>query len=103
MNRQQIIDLLVARGVAAREQLQFKSVQQLEQALDQSNLALIRAEAQADPEVIKAKAEAAQAKAETIWQRFFFRHPEIKDHDGNRNALFERALSLSDDGVVTLQ
>src|SRR5947207_606698 len=67
MNKQQLIDLLVVRGVATREQLQSKLFQQLEDALDQSNLALIRANAQADPEVIMVEAEAAQAKNEA-WQ-----------------------------------
>ena len=74
MTRDKLLDLLVVRGVGTRSQLQSKSVQELEQALDESHLAQIRAEAQADPEVIRAKAEAAQAKAEIIWQQFFFRH-----------------------------
>src|SRR5438067_2047346 len=60
MNKQQMIDLLVVRGVATRDQLQFKSIQQLEQTLDQSNLALIRAEAvrqvaaEQNPELVEA-------------------------------------------------
>jgi hypothetical protein len=69
--------------------------------------ALIRAEAaQAvanDPTVIAQREQIAQAEAENVWRQFFLRHLEIKDHAGNRKMLFDRALSLSDDGVVRLQ
>jgi hypothetical protein len=47
--------------------------------------------------------EVQQIQAERTWDRFFFNHPEITDHAANRKLIFNYALSLSDDGVVTFQ
>jgi hypothetical protein len=38
-----------------------------------------------------------------LWSLFFFKHPEISDIVANRKLLFDYALSLSDDGVVTFE
>lgn len=103
MTKEKLIDLLVVRGVATREQLQSKYVHDLEQMLDDSNLAQIRAEAKNSPEVIALRHRAAETEAEAVWTGFFFRHPDIKDHAANRKFLFDFALGLSQDGIVTLQ
>ena len=43
--KQQLVELLAVRGVATKEQLEAKTVDELEQTLDQSNLDNIRAQA----------------------------------------------------------
>ncbi len=44
--------------------------------------------------------EVARIQVERVWAFFFHHHPEIADLDAHRKALYERALSLSDDDIV---
>jgi hypothetical protein len=53
MSRQSVIDLIVARGVATPQQLQSKTVQELERILDESLIAGIRAEAAQAPAIVE--------------------------------------------------
>jgi hypothetical protein len=103
MNRQSLIELIVARGVAKPEQLQSKSVQELEKILDDSLIAEIRAEAAQAPAIQERQRQVDEIQAERIWSRFFFKHPELSDIAANRKMIFDYALSLSDDGVVTFE
>lgn len=103
VDRKKLVELIVARGASTPQQLQSKSIQELEKILDDSFLAAIRAEAENSPEVVAVRQRVAQKEAEAVWTQFFFRHPDIKDHAANRKFLFDFALSLSQDGIVTLQ
>ena len=105
MQRQQMIDLIVvrSRGTAEelndlRQRLSRMATEGLEEFVDQQNLALIRAESER-----RVAAERRPAEVERAWIDFFRRHPELVDHIGNRQLLFNYALSLSDDGVVTIK
>src|ERR1700739_1137399 len=66
MNKQQLIDLLVVRGVATREQLQSKYAPELEKMLDDSNLAQTRHEALNSPEVLARQQEIADIQADRL-------------------------------------
>jgi hypothetical protein len=101
MNRQSLIELIVVRGAATRSELQSKSIQELEKISDDSLIAGIRTEAAQSPQIVERLRQAAQINEERRWSLFFFKHPELANIDANRTMLFEYALSLSDDGVVT--
>jgi hypothetical protein len=103
IDRQDLIDLIVARGAATRQQLWRKSDEELVKILDASLLAGIRAEVLKTPEIVDRQNKIDEINAERLWDRFFFSHPEISDNIANRKMLFDYALSLSDDGVVTFQ
>jgi len=103
MNRQNLIELIVTGGVAKSDQLQSKSVQELEKILDDSLIAGIRAEAAQSPAIQQRQRQVDEIQAERIWSRFFFKHPEISDIAANRKMIFDYALSLSYDGVVTFE
>ena len=103
MNRQSMIELIVVRGAGARSELQAKSIQELEKILDDSLIAGIRAEAAQDPQIVASLRQAEEINEERLWCRFFFSHPEISDNAANRKMIFNFALSLSYDGVVTLE
>src|SRR5258708_1933652 len=105
MQRQQMIDLIVvrSRGTAEelndlRQRLSRMATEGLEEFVDQQNLALIRAESER-----RVAAERRPAEVERAWIDFFRRHPELRDVVANRQALFNYALSLSDDGVATIK
>ena len=105
MQRQQMIDLIVVRSEGTPEQLQdlrqrlsAMRTAELDDFMDKQNLALIRAESER-----RVAAERRPAEVERAWIDFFRRHPELVDRTGNRQMLFNYALSLSDDGVVTLK
>src|ERR1700739_2249754 len=106
MNRQQRLqeleDLLKVRGIKT---LQGKTVEELEKMLDESLLAEIRANAraQAAPLIAERQRKIQEINDESIWMRFFFKHPNISDNFANRKLLFDYALSLSDDGVVRFE
>jgi hypothetical protein len=103
MNRQSLIELIVVRGAPARSELQSKSIQELEKILDDSLIAGIRTQAAQDPQIVASQRQADEINAERLWARFFFAHPEISDNVANRKMLFNYALSLSYDGVVTFE
>jgi hypothetical protein len=103
IDRQDLIDLIVARGAATRQQLWRKSDEELVKILDASLLAGIRAEVLKTPEIVDRQRKIDEINAERLWSRFFFSHPEISDNVANRKMLFDYALSLSDDGVVTFR
>jgi hypothetical protein len=103
IDRQDLIDLIVARGAATRQQLWRKSDEELVKILDASLLAGIRAEVLKTPEIVERQRKIDEINADRLWTRFFFSHPEISDNIANRKMLFDYALSLSDDGVVTFQ
>ena len=103
MTRQSMIELIVVRGVATRSELQSKSIQELEKILDDSLIAGIRTQAAQDPQIVASQRQADEINAERLWARFFFAHPEISDNVANRKMLFNYALSLSYDGVVTFE
>src|SRR6266481_340496 len=103
--RQDVISLLAARTSATRERLEWMSTEELEEALSKNLLA--RREAQNNPEIIATQA-ATQRRLDEIneqrlWDRFFFKHPEITDIVANRKFLFNYALSLTEDGVVRFE
>jgi hypothetical protein len=56
-----------------------------------------------DPEHQRHQQEVSRIQTERVWDKFFFLHPDLKNIDGNRNPLLNRAASLSDDGVVRIQ
>lgn len=103
MNRQSIIELIVVRGAGMRSELQSKSIQELEKILDDSLIAGIRAEAAKDPQIVQRLRQAKEINEERLWSLFFFKHPEISDNAANRKMIFNFALSLSYDGVVTFE
>jgi hypothetical protein len=113
MNRSQLINLIVVRGVERSEQLptpeqlQSKSTKELEEMLDRSLLAEIRSEARAqaarDPKIKERLRQADAINAESLWTQFFILNPDIADNVANRKLLFDYALSLSEDGVVRFQ
>ena len=107
IDRQDLIDLIVARGAATRQQLWRKSDEELVKLLDASLLAGIRAEVRAQvlntPEMVQRQRKIDEINADRLWTRFFFSHPEISDNLANRKLLFDYSLSLSDDGVLTFQ
>jgi len=103
MNRQSLIELIAVRGAATRSELQSKSIQELEKILDDSLLEGIRAQAAQDPQIVASLRQVDEINAERVWTRFFFKHPEVSDNVANRNLIFNYALSLSDDGVVTFE
>jgi hypothetical protein len=105
MNRQNLIELIVVRGAAARSELQFKTIQQLEKILDDSLIAGIRAEAEAaqSPQIVERQRQIDEINEDRLWTRFFFSHPELSDNFANRKLLFDYALSLSYDGVVAFE
>src|SRR5205807_264818 len=39
-------------------------------------------------------------RQEHVWRRLFARHPDIPDHEANRNLIYDFAFSLSD-GTIT--
>src|SRR5882762_7140522 len=96
--REQLLNLLVARTTASRDRLQRMSTDELEEALSKSLLAGIRKEVLNSPEVLRREQEIDEINAERLWNKFFFRHPEIKDITANRKYLYDYALSLSEDG-----
>src|SRR5258708_1722029 len=107
MLKNEMIELLAGRErgtdgfkLGMRKNLERTTVEYLEKLVDESNLAQIRAEAAAqvahDPRIIK-------IQVDRIWDHLFFKHPELKDHVANRKALFEYALSLSDDGFIRFE
>src|SRR5229473_1701195 len=105
MQRQKMIDLIVVRSDGTpeqlnqlRQQLLAKPTAELEQIADQQ--ALEHYQAQAERRVA---AERRPAEVERAWIDFFRRHPELRDVQSNRQFLLEYALSLSDDGVVTIK
>jgi hypothetical protein len=101
--RQQLIDLLVARSNASRERLERESTDALEKALERSLLAGIRAEVLNTPEVRKRQQQVDEIQAERIWDRFFFQHSDVRDTVANRKMIYDYALSLSHDGVITFE
>jgi hypothetical protein len=103
IDRQDLVDLIVARGAATRQQLLRKSDEELVKILDDSLLADIRAEAAQAPQIVARQREADQINEDRLWTRFFFKHPEITDVAANRKMIFDYALSLSYDGVVTFE
>jgi hypothetical protein len=103
IDRQDLIDLIVARGAATRQQLWRKSDEELVKILDASLLAGIRAEVLKTPEIVDRQNKIDEINAERLWDRVFFSHPGISDNVANRKLLFDYALSLADDGVVTFQ
>jgi hypothetical protein len=103
IDREDLIDLIVARGAATRQQLWRKSDEELVKILDASLLAGIRAEVLKTPEIVDRQKKIDEINAERLWSRCFFSHPEISDNVANRKLLFDYALSLSDDGVVRFQ
>jgi hypothetical protein len=103
MTKEKLVDLLVVRGIATREQLQSKYVSELEQMLDESNLAQIHAQAAQDPAVVERLRKADSINDERIWAQLFFKNPDVVDNFANRNLILDYALSLSSDGVVTFQ
>jgi hypothetical protein len=103
IDRQDLIDLIVARGAATRQQLWRKSDEELVKILDASLLAGIRAEVLNTPEILDRQKKIDEINAERLWTRFFVSHPEIPENVANRNLLFDYALSLSDDGIVTFE
>lgn len=101
--REQLIELLVARSSATRERLQRSSTDELEEALSKSLLAGIRREVLNSPEILARQQEIDEINAERLWDRFFFKHPDVKDITANRRFLFDYALSLSEDGIVRFE
>ena len=117
---EEIVGLRLAHGNSAvtlqdRNRLSQYSTAQLETELQQlreagkrnyieETLASLRAK---DPVIREAEKEhqrrLAQIDAERIWATFFFRHQDIIDTTASRKLLYERAFTLADDGVVTLQ
>jgi len=95
MTKDKLIDLLVVRGVATREQLQSKYVHDLEQMLDDSNLAQIRAETQrrvaTDPRVIAAEQQNRIVDENLAFIHIFRTpingHGILVDIEANRNFL----------------
>lgn len=64
VQRQSLINLIVLRGAATPEQLQSRTVSELEKILDDSLLAQVRAEVQNTPEVIKRQQEIDEINAD---------------------------------------
>jgi hypothetical protein len=113
MNRSQLMNLIVVRGVERSEQLptpeqlQSKSTKELEEMLDRSLLAEIRAEARAqaakDPKIVERLRKADEINSEGLWTQFFLKNPELVDNVANRKLLFGYALSLTADGIVKFE
>lgn len=69
----------------------------------QNVIEMIRAEAAQDPQIVARFRQAEEINEERLWSLFFFKHSEISNIDANRKMLFDYALSLTDDGVVTFE
>ncbi len=106
MKKDKLIELLVVRGVATREQLQSKYVHDLEQMLDDSNLAQIRAETQrrvaTDPRVIAAEQQ-NRILDENLAFTHIFRTPingrVLIDNEANRNFLRSQVDEIEGDQI----
>jgi hypothetical protein len=103
MNKQELITRIMGRTPVGTP---LEALRQLHTALERSSVEhLEKLEAESLAEILRTDPKIAErerrAYDERVWAYFFLKHPDILDFEGNRKALYNYALSLSNDDKPT--